>query len=151
MYRVLMLALLVVSQAALAVDEPAFYVVTWSPGAKWDHTRAFDSQPGMTAHLQYLAKWQSDDSLLLAGPLTGETSMAVVRGASLEQVSKIAAKDPAVIGKLLTVKVRVWKVEFSSLPKYQRVVPAVQSPGQPFTIQRTNPDAPIRLKSRQPK
>lgn len=147
MIRLLLCALTLVSSAALAEETPNYYLVTYGPGLSWDASVAFDSQPGMKAHLSYLSRLHDNDIVLMEGPLVdAEGAVMLVRTGSMEQAKRIVEEDPAIINRILTATVQGWRVEMSSMRQFKRVVPDVKGPNEPFKVERIDPNAPITLK-----
>jgi len=146
MARLMSLVLLLLAPMVFADQTANFYLVTYSPGANWDRSVAFDKQPGMKAHLDYLAGLHDDDIVLMEGPLVNrQAAVMLVRTGSMEQANRIVQQDPAVINKILSGSVEGWQVEMSSMRQYRRVIPDIKSPNEPFKVERRDPNAPINL------
>lgn len=92
-----------------------FYVLFHTPGPGWNDEFSFREQPGIEAHVGYMAGLLERGLLVMGGPFTDNSGgMMVSRASSLEEAESLARKDPAVQSGLLTVEVKAWYVPMTS-------------------------------------
>ncbi|MEX0942237.1 MAG: hypothetical protein WD002_06790 [Pseudomonadales bacterium] len=149
MRKVLFWLLVSVPVLVFAAPEAAddLYVLLYSPGSNWDETLDYDAQPGIRAHAEHLMGLYDANILLLGGSLDGGRSeLVVIQAKSRAQADKIAARDPAVINKVLNAEVKEWTLEMSAMRKFRRTVPQISDPYGPFRLERESPESPINIK-----
>jgi uncharacterized protein YciI len=93
-------------------------VVLYERGPAWDDAKGTMQQTGVNEHIQFLRA--NIDNLIAAAPFrqgleAGSTDrtvgMVVVLASSQEEAERLVANDPAIVQKLMVVKVRQWMVE----------------------------------------
>lgn len=97
--------------------QPAF-VALYERGPAWDDAKGAFQQTPINEHMQFLGA--NIDKLIAAAPFrqgveAGATDrtvgMVIVLASSQEEAERLLANDPAVVQKLMVVKVRQWMVE----------------------------------------
>lgn len=148
MSRCLPLVFLLFTLPVLAQpDPPAFYVVTYSPGAAWQGSSVND-QPGVQAHIDYIEQMHKKGLVLMDGLLTDEPGeMVLLRTSSLADAQDFAEADPAVSSGVLVPRISGWRVRMSTMRQVARPQTPPTDPGLPFKVERIDPDAPINLKN----
>lgn len=92
-----------------------FYALFHSPGARWQEGIGFREQPGVGAHVQYMAQQQQAGLLVFGGPFLDDSGgMMVLRADSIEEAVAIAEADPTVLDGLLKVAVKPWMMAMNS-------------------------------------
>jgi uncharacterized protein YciI len=105
--------LLLKENAMASEPPPTYFVLFHSPGPRWREGKAFQLQPGIMSHVEYMSGFFARGKLLMGGPfLDGSGGMMVFRTATIEEAREIADADPAVKGGLLTVTVKPWLAAF---------------------------------------
>jgi uncharacterized protein YciI len=98
-------------------EEPAvYYVLFHSPGPEWNDEFSFREQPGIGAHVGYMAGLLERGLIVMGGPYLDDSGgMMVSRASSLEEAERLAHEDPGVQSGLLTVEVKAWYVPMASV------------------------------------
>jgi uncharacterized protein YciI len=101
------------------VSEPrptVYYVLFHSPGPQWDDDFSFREQPGIGAHVGYMAGLLERGLIVMGGPYLDDSGgMMVSRVSNLEEAESLAREDPSVQTGLLTVEVKAWYVPMASV------------------------------------
>lgn len=146
------LGLLILLSALSAKAEDAnYYLVTYFPGSSWNEALAYEDQPGLSRHHEYLRELYLDDILVMGGPVTDgivrdTLSMMLLRTGSLEEANQIMQQDPGIQMHLIDGEVTPWSVNMSSMRFVQRrQPPTVTSPDQSFSIKRIDPESRINI------
>ncbi len=88
---------------------PLYFAVFHQPGPNWAEGVPFGDQDGVEVHVTYMKEQLQEGNLVLGGPfLDNSGGMMVLRAASLEAARTIAARDPAVVRRLIQVTVKPW-------------------------------------------
>jgi uncharacterized protein YciI len=88
---------------------PTYFVLTHSPGPRWDHAKGFHDQPGLEQHLGYMGGFADKGRIVMGGPfLDNSGGMMIFDVATIEAARSIAEGDPTVKSGLLTVTVKPW-------------------------------------------
>jgi uncharacterized protein YciI len=91
------------------------YALFHSPGPRWKDGLGFREQPGVGAHVQYMAQQQQAGLLVFGGPFLDDSGgMMVLRVDSIEEAIVIAEADPTVTDGLLRVTVKPWMMAMNS-------------------------------------
>ena len=94
------------------------FVALYERGPAWDDAKGVFQQTGVNEHIQFLRA--NGEKLIAAAPFrqgleAGATDrtvgMVVVLASSQEEAERLIANDPAIVQKLMVVKVRQWMVE----------------------------------------
>ena len=95
-----------------------FQVVQHLPGPAWVTGLSLRDQEGVCAHIGTMQVWLEARSLVMGGPFLDDEGggMAILRFADVEQAEASARADPAVLGGLLTPRVRPWMPGMSAVP-----------------------------------
>ena len=95
---------------------PVFYLLHHTPGPAWQKGTDFREQPGVAAHIQYMASFLAAGKLMIGGPFLDDSGgMMVYRAGDQAEAETIAQNDPAVQNGLLHVVVRPWLIAMSSI------------------------------------
>lgn len=95
---------------------PVYYVLFHSPGPQWNGDFSFREQPGIEAHVGYMAGLLERGLLVMGGPYLDDSGgMMVSRASSLEEAESLAREDPGVRSGLLRVEVKAWYVPLASV------------------------------------
>jgi uncharacterized protein len=95
-----------------------YYVLFHTPGPSWVDGVNFQEQPGVRAHVEYMASFLEGHKLVIGGPfLDNSGGMMVMRATDQDEAERLANADPSVIGGLLKVHVRPWFVPMETLSK----------------------------------
>ena len=95
--------------AAADGPPPTYFVLNHTPGAQWDHTKAFRDQPGIERHVGYMSAFADKRQLVMGGPfLDNSGGMAIFDVAMIDDARAIAEADPTVKSGLLAVTVKPW-------------------------------------------
>ncbi len=88
-----------------------FHVILHSPGRAWKPGVGFREQPGVMAHVEYMAGLLETGTLAFGGPYLDDSGgMALLRVDDLDEAKAVAAADPSVQAGLLDWKVVPWLV-----------------------------------------
>ncbi len=91
-----------------------FHVVMHTPGKAWKAGTGFREQPGVMAHVEYMAGLLEAGTLAFGGPFLDDSGgMALLQGADRAEAERIAMADPAVQAGLLNARVVPWMVAMS--------------------------------------
>jgi len=91
-----------------------FHVILHSPGETWQVGVGFRDQPGVMAHVEYMAGLLQAGTLAYGGPFLDDSGgMAVLKVADLADAERVAAADPSVQAGLLRTRVVPWMVAMS--------------------------------------
>ncbi len=135
------------SLTASAGEAPGFYLLEYRPGVNWNEKISWRDQPGIKAHREYLASLLDNGIMRMAGEIAGGSGeLVLLRVGSSQQAKAIAARDPAVINRILDVDVIPWRVEMSTMRHIPQARQPVRDADAPFTLERLDPDAPINLR-----
>lgn len=94
------------------------HVVFHRPGPAWLTGVDFREQPGVMDHVLHYEAVQDRGLLALGGPFLGPDAggmMVADESVTREELTAIAAADPAVGSGLLTFEVRAWYTPMGSL------------------------------------
>ncbi len=95
---------------------PIYYVLFHTPGPNWQVGTPYQKQPGVMDHVNYMATFMGDKTLVLGGPfLDNSGGMMVCKAANMEEAQKIGSEDPAVKAGLLNVEVKAWMVPMATV------------------------------------
>lgn len=83
----------------------SLFVVTYTTGVAWDHTKAPGEQPYFKEHSANLSKLRKE-GVIKAGARYGEKGMIFISAKSLSLAKDIILSDPAVIHKLFEADVQ---------------------------------------------
>jgi uncharacterized protein len=118
------LAVLLVSSALPAdrkadVEAPIakgkLYAVVLGPGPAWKRGQPFKG-PGLDEHRRYWKRLHAEGRVASAGPLGGDTGLAVIRAAGQREADALIAADPAVKARILRGVARPYAAELISTP-----------------------------------
>ena len=91
-----------------------FHVILHTPGDAWQAGGGFQDQPGIMAHVEYMAGLLEAGTLAFGGPFLDDSGgMALLRVADLAEAERVAKADPTVQNKLLNARVVPWMVAMS--------------------------------------
>ena len=131
-------------------EEPNYFLLTYFPGASWNEALAYESQPGLKKHHEYLKQLHINDLIVMGGPITDMDSdylsIMLVRIGSQEEAEKLASQDPGVMTRLVRAEVVPWAVTMSSM-RFLRRRPQVpiNDPDQTFNIKRIDPESRLNI------
>lgn len=95
---------------------PVLHVAFHTPGPQWQTGVSFRNQPGVAAHVDYMAGLSREGLLVMGGPFLDDSGgMMVTRIGPLAEARRVAEDDPAVHAGLLRVTVRPWLVPMSDV------------------------------------
>ena len=95
---------------------PIYYVLFHTPGPQWQAGAPYREQPGVMDHVNYMATFMADNTLVIGGPFLDDSGgMMVCKTNTLEEARRIASEDPAVKGGLLNVEVKAWMVPMATV------------------------------------
>ena len=83
----------------------SLFVVTYTTGTAWDHTKAPGEQPYFKEHSANLSKLRKE-GVIKAGARYGEKGMIFISAKSLSLAKDIILSDPAVIHKLFEADIQ---------------------------------------------
>lgn len=99
-----------------ASGPPVLHVLFHTPGPAWKPGISFREQPGIEAHVGYMAGLLEKGLMVMGGPFLDDSGgMMISRLPTLEAARRIAEADPAVQAGLLEVEVKRWLVPMSSV------------------------------------
>lgn len=91
-----------------------FHVIMHTPGVAWQAGTGFREQPGVMAHVEYMAGLLEAGTLAFGGPFLDDSGgMALLQGADLAEAERVAQADPSVQAGLLKARVVPWMVAMS--------------------------------------
>lgn len=94
---------------------PVYYAFFHSPGPRWAEGTGFREQPGVGAHVRYMAEQLEAGRLVFGGPFLDDSGgMMVLRAESQAEADLIAGNDPTVLDGLLCVEVKPWMMAMNS-------------------------------------
>ena len=97
-------------------DHPVYFVLLHSPGPAWAKGVPFREQPGVKAHVEYMAGLLRQNVLVMGGPFLDNTGgLMIARSGSLEEAQRLADEGPAVKSGLLRVEVHPWMVPMATV------------------------------------
>lgn len=103
-------------------DKPAapiargrLYAVVLGPGPAWKRGQPFKG-PGLDEHRRYWKRLHAEGRVASAGPLGGDTGLAVVRARNQGEADALIAADPAVKARILRGVARPYQAELVSTP-----------------------------------
>lgn len=100
----------------MSTPPPVFFALFHTPGARWEDGVGFREQPGVGAHVGYMAEQLAAGRLVFGGPFLDDSGgMMVLRADSLDDARAIAEADPTVLDGLLRVTVKPWMMAMNSL------------------------------------
>jgi uncharacterized protein YciI len=142
---VAILVLLAASPGLMA--EPPWFLVVHAPGPAWNATVEYSQQDGIDAHKQYLSTLAEQGSLAMAGGFSDQPGgLMLLKGVSMETAAEIVYGDPMVQSGVLTVELRAWQPELTTLTAARKRKPVPNIPkGATFKIGSPSPTAPINL------
>jgi uncharacterized protein YciI len=79
----------------------------------WDHSLAFQEQPGVIEHVRYMASFH-EAGMVMGGPYLDNSGGMMIFNGSKEEAERIATSDPCVKNGLLNVVVRPWMMVMGS-------------------------------------
>lgn len=92
-----------------------YHVVFHAPGPNWQAGVGFREQPGVQAHVGYMADLLGRGALVLGGPFLDDSGGMCVLRLGAEEAAQVAASDPAVQSGLLVATVKPWMVPMASV------------------------------------
>ena len=101
----------------MSAPPPVYYAFFHTPGPRWAEGAGFREQPGVGAHVQYMAQQLEAGRLVFGGPFLDDSGgMMVLRADSQAEAVAIAEADPTVLDGLLRVAVKPWMMAMNSFP-----------------------------------
>ncbi len=101
--------------ATVPVAKGRLYAVVLAPGPAWKKGQPFKG-PGLDEHRRYWKKLHAEGRVASAGPLGGDTGLAVVRAKSQGEADALVAGDPAVKARILRGLARPYDTALVSTP-----------------------------------
>jgi uncharacterized protein YciI len=104
--------------ATAAPTRQSAFVALYERGPGWDDGKGAFQQTSINEHMQFLRA--NSEKLIAAAPFRQgveagaadrTVGMVIVLASSQEEAERLLANDPAVVQKLMVVKVRQWMVE----------------------------------------
>jgi uncharacterized protein YciI len=87
------------------VAKKQFFVLRLERGGPWDWSRDMREQDGWDEHARFMDDLVADGSIVLGGPLEGDSeTMHIIRAGSEEAVRELFATDPWWLNGMLTAK-----------------------------------------------
>lgn len=102
------------TKADTKVASGRLYAVVLAPGTSWKKGQPFKG-PGLDEHRRYWKKLHGEGRVASAGPLGGDTGLAVVRARSQGEADALVAADPAVKARILRGVARPYQAELVSV------------------------------------
>ena len=102
-------------KAAAPVAKGRLYAVVLAPGPAWKKGQPFKG-PGLDEHRRYWKRLHAEGRVASAGPLGGDTGLAVVRARSQGEADALVAGDPAVKTRILRGVARPYDTALVSTP-----------------------------------
>ena len=59
-------------------DEAGYFLLTYTPGASWNHAISYEEQPGLKKHHEYLKDLHLNDILVMGGNVDGDDALGVM-------------------------------------------------------------------------
>ena len=127
-----------------------YYLLTYYPGPSWNEAIAYEVQPGLKEHHQYLRDLHIKDLIVMGGPIsrvaTDHLSVMLIRTGSIEEAEKLASQDPGVQTRLVQAIIVPWDVQMSSMRfARRRPAPFIEDPNQPFSIKIIDPESRLNI------
>lgn len=101
--------------ATAPIAKGRLYAIVLAPGTAWKRGQPFKG-PGLEEHRRYWQRLHKEGRVASAGPLGGDTGLAVVRARDQREADALVAADPAVRGRILRGMARPYAAELVSMP-----------------------------------
>ena len=89
------------------------FAVVLGPGPAWKRGQPFKG-PGLDEHRRYWKRLLEEGRVASAGPLGGDTGLAVIRAPGQREADALVAADPAVKARILRAVVRPYAADLVS-------------------------------------
>ena len=103
----LAMAICIVSSTTAQETKPAdsLYIVTYTTGSLWDHTKKVNEQPYFKDHSANLSKLRTE-GVITAGARYGDKGIIFIKAQSMLAAREFVLSDPAVINKLFMADIQ---------------------------------------------